>query len=476
MLSSRLIVRLFFILQVCVVHSTSCHRASATALQLKQAIVPSDSSAGDFFGGAVSLLGDTLAVHAHNRYNTNLPNFSSGPNDNDDFVYRFENIGDTWTEINKQFVGVGNAFPIGQELALQHGPGGSTILMGLTRGQVVPRLDIDFPSVRRSRQSGLVHAILPNGQFERNPIFPFDPADSSHYDSSAFGRTLAVDGDLVIVGASNARTEFDGQITHPTAGNGAAMIFQRVATGEWQEIALLTTPDLVRPLTSLGPRFGTSVDISGGTAIVGAIFDKQQTSTDGETPTGSAFVFRQQNSGDWQQVAKLNAPGTTRFGQTVAINGDTAIVTSFDERVAHVFQENHAGDWELTSTFDGGDTGQLSSHARSVAIDDGLMAVGFHNGTFGWVDVYSQDDLQQWSFSQRLFSPIGHQIDYFGFTLSLDDGRLAISDPGQDTFAAEPSDTPGAVFVFAVVPEPSTLLLVFLGFLQAGTRRFSRTR
>ena len=72
-----------------------------------------------------------------------------------------------------------------------------------------------------------------------------------------FGYAVAIEGDQIIVGAP-----WD-------SGNGnysgAAYVFERGAAGDWRQVAKLTANN-----AEAGDAFGISVDISSGTAIVGA--------------------------------------------------------------------------------------------------------------------------------------------------------------------------------------------------------------
>ncbi len=69
--------------------------------------------------------------------------------------------------------------------------------------------------------------------------------------------------------------------------------------------------------------FGSSVSISGDTAIIGAVLDN-----DNGTESGSAYMFTR--SGDiWSQQAKLlptDGAASDYFGDCVSINGDTAVI------------------------------------------------------------------------------------------------------------------------------------------------------
>ena len=127
-----------------------------------------------------------------------------------------------------------------------------------------------------------------------------------------FGISIAISGDVAIIGASDS-----------------AYIFVR--NGDtWQEQAKLTANDV-----AADDYFGWSVAISGDVAIVGADEDD-----DAGGDSGSAYVFIR-NGDMWEEKKKLTASDATagdRFGWSVAISGDVAIVGSTSEGTDY-------GDW-----------------------------------------------------------------------------------------------------------------------------------
>jgi len=132
-------------------------------------------------------------------------------------------------------------------------------------------------------------------------------SDGTNYDN--FGRSVAVDGDTALIGAS-----WDDD-NGPESGS--AYVFTRNA-GVWTEQAKLTASD--------GSRyglFGQSVAVDGDTALIGVPTDE-----DNGSFSGSAYVFTR-NAGVWTEQAKLTASdGTDRdyFGVPVAVDGDTALI------------------------------------------------------------------------------------------------------------------------------------------------------
>ncbi len=129
-----------------------------------------------------------------------------------------------------------------------------------------------------------------------------------------FGRSVAVSGDTVVVGA---RFDDDGE------SSGSTYVFDRSQGGanNFGEIKKLTASDAAEY-----DYFGTSVSISGDTVVVGAFEDG-----DGDNVYGSAFVFDRDQGGanNFGEVKKLTASDVVEyayFGTSVSISGDTVVI------------------------------------------------------------------------------------------------------------------------------------------------------
>ena len=121
-------------------------------------------------------------------------------------------------------------------------------------------------------------------------------------------------GDTAVVGAFLDNS--------PLPDAGSAYIFVRTG-GVWTQQAKLTASD-----AAAGDRFGTSVAVSGDTAVVGAYFDD-----DAGSSSGSAYAFVR-TGGVWMQQAKLtasDAAANDQFGYSVALSGDTAVVGAYQD-------------------------------------------------------------------------------------------------------------------------------------------------
>ncbi|KAL7551207.1 hypothetical protein ACHAWF_014399 [Thalassiosira exigua] len=119
--------------------------------------------------------------------------------------------------------------------------------------------------------------------------------------------------------------------------------------GRWVECHKLLPDD-----GQMNDRFGTAVDISGRTAVVGAMWDD-----DRGIDSGSAYVFSLDDRGIWSQQQKLSPVNfeskANRFGVSVATSGGRIVVGSDlddshgeDSGAAYVYSLSN-GVWNLES-------------------------------------------------------------------------------------------------------------------------------
>jgi hypothetical protein len=127
-------------------------------------------------------------------------------------------------------------------------------------------------------------------------------------------------------------------------------------------------------------RFGNSVEINGNDAIVGSYFDD----ISGQTDAGSAYVFVY-NGATWTQQQKLTASdlqANDEFGWSVSIDGDYAIVGAHkedgfgaDRGAAYVFYRS-GSTWSEQQKLTPGDAADYDYFGKSVAIDDEYAIIG----------------------------------------------------------------------------------------------------
>ena len=146
-----------------------------------------------------------------------------------------------------------------------------------------------------------------------------------------FGRSVAIDGDTIVVGApeeSGSGTGVNPPDDDDLVSAGAAYVFVR-SGGEWSQQAYLKAEN---PWEY--SNFGLSVAVSGETVVVGA--PKEDGIGIGVNPTidesgddsGAAYVFTR-SGGVWSQTAYVKASNTgdyDEFGSAVAVTGDVLVV------------------------------------------------------------------------------------------------------------------------------------------------------
>jgi len=195
-------------------------------------LTASDGSRGDQFGYSVSISGGTALVGARA--------------DDAGSAYVFERVGGVWTEVAKLTAPDGQ---VGDQLGFFCSVNSDTAIAGV------------FSDDDRRQDLAYVFERIDGVWTHAGRLTASDVSEFSH-----FGRSVALSGDLALVGA-----ELVGD------GRGSAYLFERV-DGVWAEVAKLTASD-----GSVSDQFGISVSLSGDTGLVGAWRD--------DSLTGSAYTF-----------------------------------------------------------------------------------------------------------------------------------------------------------------------------------------
>lgn len=246
-----------------------------------------------------------------------------------------------------------------------------------------------------------------------------------------FGNSVAIDGDLVVVGAYG----------EDDLGNnsGAAYVFERNQGGlnNWGEVIKLTASD-----SAEDDGFGYSVSISGDTIVVGAIREDGLGSN-----CGAAYIFERNQGGpdNWGEVTKLtatDAQDNDYFGNSVAINLDTVIIGAFKESgsgsfrgAAYIFDRNQGdlGNWGEVTKLMASDAENDDKFGLSVAIDGDVVVVGSSGEDgFGsdrgaaYVYLRNQDGVDQWGEVIKLTSSDSEDYDEFGRSVAINGDRIGV--------------------------------------------------
>ncbi len=252
-----------------------------------------------------------------------------------------------------------------------------------------------------------------------------------------FGTRVAIDGDTALVSAVLADA--------PTAKSAGAVYVLAKSGDTWLEEAKLTASD-----GASVDLFGSSIALSGDTAIVGA----RHASPGGVDEAGAAYVFVR-SGGVWTEEAKLAASDgseSDQFGGAVALDGDMAIAGAYKAAVAGNVQAGAAyvfarggGVWTEQQKLTASNLAASESFGKSMALEDATLIIGQESAGKGVADVFVRSG-DSWVAQAQLGASDGTPMDRFGFSVALS-GETALigafrADPGGQVDA-------GAAYVFA---------------------------
>jgi hypothetical protein len=309
----------------------------------QQKLTAGDSAAGDQFGLAVALRGDTVVIGA--------PFHGISGQEYQGAVYVFTRSGVVWTQQQKLTAsdGVRND-GFGGAVALD----GDTLAVGATGDDIGPNEGQGSAYVFK-RNSGI--------WTEQQKL-----TATAGTMSEAFGGAVALDGDTVVVGAldNNFGSNFN---------KGSAYIFTR-SGAVWTERQKLTASDGME-----GDKFGSALALSGDTIAVGAAGDDIGAKID----QGSVYVFMRSDA-VWTMSLKLTAvdgAAKDEFGVSVALSGDSLVVGARGDTIgantnqgsAYVFTRIGAA-WSHQQKLVTTDGNPFGYFGRAVSLSGNTVIVG----------------------------------------------------------------------------------------------------
>jgi len=184
-------------------------------------------------------------------------------------------------------------------------------------------------------------------------------------------------------------------------------------------------------------QFGTSVAISGATALVGAPGNDAAGSS-----SGAAYVFARNTEGQWTQSQQILTPSDGAagklFGNSVALSDNTALIGARGDKdkgnfagAVYVFTRDATGQWNQGQKLTASDTTTGDLFGYSVALLGDIALIGArgsenrNTGSPGAAYIFTQDTNGQWNQAQKLIAADGVAGDGFGFSVALS-GDLAV--------------------------------------------------
>jgi hypothetical protein len=252
------------------------------------------------------------------------------------------------------------------------------------------------------------------------------------------GNSVGISGDFVLAGA-----EYHDAL----AGNncGAAYLFQRGADGRWGQIQKLQPND-----ARAQHNFGEYVAIEGSVAVIGCRFDN----TLGNN-AGAAYVFERQANGTWIQSAKLLGSAGKRndlSSDTLAVDGGRILMSSYRSDAsgghsgsAYLFEKLN-GVWvEIARLVANDGAGELS---RGVAIDGDRVVLGARlestNGSAAGAGYVFEKWNGQWLQTAKLVPKSARAYDWVGEAVAVQGDRIVLSGHHHDLVGSNS----GVAYVF----------------------------
>ena len=384
-------------------------------------LTANDGTFDDNFGWVVAVAGDTAVIGA--------PNDDNGANTNQGSAYVFVRTAGVWTFLQKLTASdgaTGDLFGHSVAVANASAPAQTVIMVGAVGDDI-----------GANPNQGSVYVFVNNstgGTFN----FQGKLTASGGVANDSFGASVAMTGSFTVIGANGV------DLTH--TDQGAAYIFVRNGT-VWEEEQKLTTQSAVA-----NENMGWDVDISGTSVIIGT---NQQVASFG----GAGYIFTRSTGGNtWLQQLNL-ASTEQKFGTSVAISGDTAVFGSLAASIngnasqgrASVYRRTGTS-WSSVGSLSASDGAAGDEFGRSVAVSENTIVVGAHfdslgGNTFqGSAYVFTRSG-NGWAQRQKLLDSTGAIGDSFGNSVAISGATVLVGAWKDDV---GPLGQAGSVSVFLI--------------------------
>lgn len=327
-------------------------------------LTASDAANDDAFGSAIAISGDTMVTGSTDASHSGFT--SPGA------VYVYVRTGNTWTEQQKLMASdPANHALFGDAVAID----GNTIVVGAS-------------ALNTNTGAAYVFTRTGTNWTQQQKLTASDAAQND-----AFGVSVDIDGDTVLVGASGDSHPGGSGSTGANPRQGSAYVFTRTGA-TWSQQDKLTMADAAN-----FDGFGHSVALDTDTALIGTKFDDHGAIID----AGSAYIFTR-NGTAWSERAKLvasNGEDNDHFGSSVSLDGSIAVIGAPDD-------------------------------IHSGAIGAGSAYVFSGSGA-------------NWNEVTRLAASLPGWDEHFGTSVSVRGDAICVGTPQRDVY---PTTHPGSVFVF----------------------------
>ncbi|WP_298609480.1 FG-GAP repeat protein, partial [uncultured Spirosoma sp.] len=438
-----------------------------TAASDRRTLTSLGRTARDYFGYSVAIDGDYAVVGA---YGDKEDASGGNPLQNAGSAIVFKRVNGTWTQIKKL---VASDRAAGDEFGFSVAISGGLIVVGADAD------DQDASGGNTITDAGSAYVFSQNqgGADNWGQVKKIVANDQGAED--LFGLSVAISGNLIVVGAYQEDEDASGTNTVTDAGSAYVFSRNQGGTDNWGQVKKLVASD-----RGAGDLFGNSVSISGSLIVVGAYREDENTSgTNTITDAGSAYVFSQNQGGadNWGQVKKLvpsDRGGNYFFGWSVSISGSLIVVaasreegasggnTLTDAGAAYVFSQNQGGadNWGPVKKLVASDQAAGDAFGWSVSISGSLIVVAasreeedaLGSNTLagaGSAYVFSQNQggANNWGQVKKIVAYDRGANDQFGWSVGISGSLIVVGayTDGQDASGGNTLTDAGSAYVFS---------------------------
>lgn len=231
-------------------------------------------------------------------------------------------------------------------------------------------------------------------------------------------QSISIENDRVVIGA------FRSEIVY---------IYKRNATGNWHQESKLEASDGTN-----FDFFGYSVSISGDRILVGA----QSSDTKGLN-SGAAYVYEQNENGDWLETDKLTASDGRPahfFGASGAINENIAVVSAIQgprRGDVYVYEKDINGEWIEKDKLQPSGRSGSDELGGALSISGNSIIIGAKGDTekgenSGKAYIFNKDENGEW-FQEAELSPDDLESGYrFGKSVSISGNKAVVASLGAE--------------------------------------------
>jgi hypothetical protein len=368
-------------------------------------LTASDPGNLNAFGGSVSVSGTTAVIGAF-EHTVAGGNFQTGA------AYVFEQSGSTWTQKAELSASDGATY---DQFGASVSVSGTTVVIGAP-----------MHAVGGNSHAGAVYVFVQSGS---TWIQQAELTASDGSVDNTFGASVSVSGTTAVIGA----------LGHTFGSNnyaGAAYVFEQSGS-TWTQQAELTASD-----GAAGDNFGTSVSVSGTTAVIGA----PSHAVGANSNAGAAYVFEQSGS-TWTQQAELTAgdgASGDNFANSVSVSGTTAVIGAPNHTVgsnvtagaAYVFEQS-GSTWIQQAKLTASDGAGGDNFGNSVSVSGTTAVIGAHNHTVGsnygaGAAYLFEQSGSTWIQQAELTAKDGTEYVWFGTSVSVSGSMVLIGASGHD--------------------------------------------